>query len=215
MEKPKKIKGILFDFDGVLAETGQDNFNAWKAAMKDFGIVLKGDEYYPLEGMPLKKIAAEYCEKFRIDESMAEQIVGKKEDYYLKNRHFRLYPYVEELVGLLKSKRIKICLVTAALSSRLGNTVPREFLAKFDAVISGEKTKRGKPFPDPYLEGLAGLNLENTECIAVENAPLGIESAKAAGLYCIAICSTLDKPYLSKADKVIAEFKDLKKELDF
>jgi len=55
--KPKKIKGILFDFDGVLAKTMEDNFNAWKAAMKDFGADLKENDYYILEGMPLKDTA--------------------------------------------------------------------------------------------------------------------------------------------------------------
>ena len=91
------------------------------------------------------------------------------------------------------------------------NTVPKNFLKKFDTVVSGDRTFRGKPFPDPYLKGLSDLNLKREECIAVENAPVGIKSAKNANLYCIAVCSTLDKSYLKEADEIVEEFKDLNK----
>ena len=57
--------------------------------------------------------------------------------------------------------------------------------------------------------GLKELNIKAKDCIAVENAPLGIESAKNAGLKCIAICSTMDKNYLSKADLIIDKFYEL------
>ena len=209
--KPKKIKGILFDFDGVLAKTMEDNFNAWKLAMQDYEVKLRREDYYPLEGMPMKEIAGKYCKEFNIDESLAEEIVRKKENYYLENHHLEFYPGVEEFIDLLKSKKILIGLVSAASNERLRNTVPKNFLKKFDTVVSGDRTLRGKPFPDPYLKGLSDLNLKREECIAVENAPVGIKSAKNANLYCIAVCSTLDKSYLKEADEIVEEFKDLNK----
>lgn len=211
--EPKKIKGILFDFDGVIAKTMEDNFNAWKAAMKDFGAELEEHEYYILEGMPLRDVAKKLCRKFNLDASLADSIVAKKENYYLKNHHFELYPGVGEIIDSVKKKKVSIGLVTAALPDRLKRSVPAEFLDKFDTIVSGDKVERGKPFPDQYLRAMSDLNLARDECIIIENAPLGIESAKAAGLYCIAICSTLDRSHLSKADKIIKEFKDLKKEL--
>jgi len=209
--KPKKIKGILFDFDGVLAKTMEDNFNAWKAAMKDFGADLKENDYYILEGMPLKEIAKKYCQKSNLSASLAEQIIAKKENYYLKNHHFEFYPGVEEFIDYLKNRKIRIGIVTSALIDRLEKSVPKIFLEKFDAIISGEKTNRGKPFPDQYLKGLSELKLKESECVAIENSPLGIQAAKSAGLYCIAICSTLDKSYLKDADEIIGRFNDLKK----
>jgi len=208
---PKKIKGILFDFDGVIAKTMEDNFNAWKAAMKDFDVELMGSDYYILEGMPLRDVARKFCRKFNLDESLADHIVAKKEDYYLKNHHFEFYPGVEVTIDFLKKRKILMGVVTAALTDRLKKSAPAEFLEKFDTIVSGDKVERGKPFPDQYFRGLSDLNLSKTECIVVENAPLGIKAAKNAGLYCIAICSTLDRSYLTEADEIIGEFKDLLK----
>ena len=212
--KPNKIKGILFDFDGVLAKTMEDTFHAWRLAMRDYGVELSEEEYYPLEGMPIKEIAGRYCKKFDFNMSLAEEIVNKKEKYYLKNHHFEFYPGVEEFIDYLKNKKIRIGVVTAALIDRLEKSVPKNFLEKFDTIISGEKTNRGKPFPDQYLKGLSELKLKESECVAIENSPLGIQAAKNAGLYCIAICSTLDKSYLKEADEIIGTFNDLKNNLN-
>lgn len=209
--RPKKIKGVLFDFDGVLAETMEDNFNAWRAAMRDFGIELKSSEYYPLEGMPMKDIAKKFCQKFNLDKSLCKEIVDKKERYYLKNHNFRLYPGVDDFIDILKSKKILLGLITGASNERLQDTVPHKFLKKFDTVVSGNQTLRGKPFSDPYLKGLSDLNLKRKECVIIENAPSGIRSAKNANLYCIAVCSTLDRSFLKEADEIIKEFKDLNK----
>ncbi|GAI93777.1 unnamed protein product, partial [marine sediment metagenome] len=105
-------------------------------------------------------------------------------------------------------------IVTAGLSERVHNSVPLKFLSKFDVVITGDKTIRGKPFSDPYLKGAEELGLKPEECIVVENAPLGIQAAKSAGAYCIAICSTLDRSYLEEADEIVEKFEDLNT-LDF
>ena len=212
--KPKNVNGILFDFDGVLAKTMEDNLRAWRLAMLDYGVKLGREDYYPLEGMPMKEIASRYCKEFNIDKSLAEEIVRKKENYYLKNHHFEFYPGVEEFIDYLKSRKIRIGLVTAALFKRLKNSVPDGFLKKFDTIVSGDKTKRGKPFPDQYLKGLSELKLKEKECVVIENSPLGIRAAKNAGLYCIAICSTLDRSYLKEADEIVDEFEDLKNNLN-
>jgi len=106
--KPRKIKGILFDFDGVIAKTMEDNFKAWKLAMEDFNSQIGEEDYYPFEGKSLKELAKGYCRKFMFDESNWEEIVRKKEEYYLRNHKFEFYPGVDELIVFLKSKKVKI-----------------------------------------------------------------------------------------------------------
>ncbi|MGE5437612.1 MAG: HAD family hydrolase, partial [Syntrophothermus sp.] len=73
----------------------------------------------------------------------------------------------------------------------------------FDVIVSGEDVHKAKPNPDPYLTAQKELGMAINECVVIENAPLGIESAKAAGMICIAIESTLGKEYLQKADFLI------------
>ncbi len=205
----RNFRGVLFDLDGVLAKTMDDNFEAWKAAMRDFKTDIATEDYFPLEGMNLYEIAKILCKINNIDVSDYADIVKKKEEYYLKNNSFELYPNVEGFVDYLKSKNVLMGIVTAGLPERLHSSVPLEFLSKFDVVIAGDKTTRGKPFPDPYLKGAQELGLKPEESIVVENAPLGIQAAKSAGAYCIAICSTLDRSYLEEADEIVEKFEDL------
>ena len=95
-----------------------------------------------------------------------------------------------------------------AVTAQWRRTVPDGFLEKFDALVTGEDTRHGKPSPEPYLKAVEKLNLRPEDCLAVENAPLGIESAKKAGLYCAAVCSTLDRSYLTAADEIFASLED-------
>jgi beta-phosphoglucomutase len=64
--------------------------------------------------------------------------------------------------------------------------------------------KRGKPHPEPYIKCAKLLGLKPSECVVIENAPFGIESAKKAGMFCIALTTSLPKAYLRKAD-IIAD----------
>ena len=69
--------------------------------------------------------------------------------------------------------------------------------------MTGDEVQYGKPHPQPYLMGAIKLNLDPHQCLAVENAPLGVSSAKSAGMYCIGVSTTVSPDQLSKADEVI------------
>lgn len=203
-------KAVLFDFDGVLGKTMEDNFRAWQLAMRDLGADIAPEEYFPLEGMKVAVLAETLCRMKGIACEAPEDIVRRKEAYYFAHHSFELYPGVRELVARLKEKGVLQAIVTAGRMDRLQKTVDGSFLRLFDAIVTGDKTERGKPFPDPYLMGAREVGYDPVECIVVENAPLGIQSAKAAGAYCIAIASTMGREYLREADEIIEEFKDLR-----
>ena len=128
----------------------------------------------------------------------------------LKNHRLVFYPSVKEFIDLLHSRDIPIAIVSGGRSERIRSSAPSVFLDKFKTIITAESTKRGKPFPDPYLEGARLLGFEAEDCIVVENAPLGIRSAKAAGAYCIAIASTVRRVKLREADEIVDVFQDLR-----
>jgi beta-phosphoglucomutase len=201
-------RAVLFDFDGVLGKTMEDNFAAWQAALSDFGATLTSEEYYPYEGVALPELAKRYCLEKNIDSVNIQAIIKKKEAYYLAHHVFELYPGVEVLVDRLHAKKIPMAIVTTGLRDRIARSVPPEFLAKF-TIVTGEETKRGKPFPDPYLKGAEKIGVPIAECVVVENAPAGVEAAKSAGAYCIAICSTLGPDILKSADEIIGAFTEL------
>jgi len=207
-----KFKGLLFDLDGTLVKTMEEHFNAWNAILRESSIEIKEEDYYPLEGMRLRELAKKLFELNNLEpsDSEADELVRKKDEYYLERYTFQTYAGVEQIVDDLKSKGIPIGIVTAGLANRVDGSIPSEFSSKFDVIITGETAECGKPFPDPYLKGAEALGLSPEEVIVVENAPLGIRSAKSAGAYCIAICSTLNRDYLKESDEIVENFEDLK-----
>lgn len=208
------IKGVLFDFDGVIADTMQDNFRAWNLAFqKVSAISILREDFFPLEGSGVRKIAEIIGTKYKISSSKFEEIAVEKESQYLKIHKFKIYSEIYEIIDLLKAKEIKIALVTGASKARLTETTPKEFLDKFNCLVSADDVRHTKPHPEPYEKGIKCLGLESRESIVVENAPLGVRSAQSAGIKCIAITTTVRKEALSQADLVVESFEELEVEL--
>jgi len=200
----KSYKAILFDFDGVLGKTMEDNFRAWENTFNNHGISISKREYFKSEGLPTKDLAIKYLKLNDMDSDLFSLLVKEKEEHYLRNHSFKLYPGAEPLVKNLKVNGYSLGLVTGGSGERLLNIGIESFLELFDVIITGDLENKGKPYPDPYLRAAKILKVANESCLVIENAPLGIESAKKAGMTCIAVSSTLEKKYLLEADRVVA-----------
>jgi len=208
-----KVKGVLFDYDGVLVDSIPDHARAWQRAMKDLGVNITLEDYYPLEGTRIIDIAKLFCSQHGLDSSLADEIVKKKKQYYKQDHTIAFYPGINEFLDFLISQGIKIGMVTASHGPMIRQTVPHDFLDKFDFIVSGDMWKKGKPHPEPYLSGLEEIGLEASECVVVENAILGVQSAKKAGIYCFAITTTLKRYQLHEADEVVDTFNELQERI--
>jgi beta-phosphoglucomutase len=166
-------------------------------------------DYYKLEGMGRFDIARTLSDQYQAGIGYEEEIVKMKEDNYKKNNQFSIYPHIPELLQLLSNKGIRTGLVTGASRSRIDSTIPTVIRSFFDYVVTSDDVANGKPSPEPYLKAIRELQVESSECIVVENAILGIESAKAASSICYAITTTLDASYLSKADLIFTSHSEL------
>ncbi len=93
-------------------------------------------------------------------------------------------------------------MVSGSHADTIDKIVNKFFPNYFDVIITGSDLERGKPDPAPYLKALEKLELAKNECIVIENAPLGITAAKRAGLYCVAVASTLEPEKVQHADLV-------------
>lgn len=83
-------------------------------------------------------------------------------------------------------------------------------LALFDAVVAGDEVSQGKPHPEPYQTAASRMGFAPSECLAVENAPLGVRSAKAAGMTCVALETTLPAVRLPGADHAFSDARALR-----
>ena len=204
------MKGILFDFDGTLADTMEGHYLAWRTALGEYGVSVEACDYYPLEGSGMHDIARTLIKDSSWKESEIDELVQRKKKYYVERQIVTFYPGVESLVSELKAKNIPMAVVTAGHLDQLRLSVPQSFLSHFDVLITGDLISRGKPDPEPFLRAAQSLGLTPQECIAVENAPLGIQSARRANIYCVGICSTVNRNELADADEIVIQFADLR-----
>src|SRR6478735_1571198 len=108
------LDAVIFDFDGVIADTMQDNFKAWEKVFLEYDTRIGAVDYFLLEGMGRYEIAEFFIEKYNLDKQLRETLVQKKEKYYKLSNNFRIYDEIPAILELLKNKQLKIGLVTGA-----------------------------------------------------------------------------------------------------
>lgn len=206
----KKKRAVLFDYDGVIANTPEDLFRAWNYAFFLHGKVkIDREQFFLLEGTPPQKKAEILGSRYKVDNDLLNSIMEEKEKYYATNNVFALNKGIADILDILKKKQAYTALVSGALIQRIKKSLSADIFNKFDSIITAEDVTVGKPDPEPYLKALQSLGLKPLDAIVVEDAPLGIKSASAAGIYCVAIESTLNKKYLNEADKIVEDFDEL------
>lgn len=203
-------KHFFFDFDGVISQSPYTLFKAWKFAFhKVVKVDIKKEEYYLLEGIGVQKTAEILGSKHNIEPSYYQSIIKIKDNYFRKEYTFNVFKGTYKIINILKNNRRKIALVTGAEKYRILESVPKNFLDQFDILVTSDDVVNSKPNPEPYLKAAKLLNVKEKDCIVVENAPLGIQSAKNAGMFVVALETTLPKRYLLEADLILESIVDL------
>ena len=132
------------------------------------------------------------------------KLVKEREDIYFSIIKNKIKPRsgIITLLKFLRNKGIKIGLASQSKRKNILYVLSLLNLVKyFDSVVSSEDVKHSKPNPDIYLQSCKKLNVEARECIAIEDSPLGINSALSAGINCLALLTEYyNKKDLKKAD---------------
>lgn len=206
--------GILFDFDGVVVDSMHQHYDAWSNAFKEKDITFNKEEFFQLEGQGLNKIVKMLGEPHGLVKQDMLDIVEAKARYYYKSVQIRFYDYFMDMLNKLKNRSVPMGVVTGGNRTRVENTIESYLKGYFDALVTIDDVSNGKPHPEPFIRGAEKLQLNPEECIVIENAPLGIKSAKAAGTTVIAVKTTLTDKYLSEADYILDDFKMVEKKLN-
>lgn len=204
-----KVSAVLFDYDGVTADSPRLNHIAWAHAFARFDVRIEQEDYFQLEGHGPRKIAEILCSKHGIELALSEALVSAKETYMQGLGQPAIYPEIPELLAVLWSRGIRLALVTGASRSRINASLPTELRGYYSTIVTSDDTKRTKPDPEPYLKASIALGGTGSEMIVIENAPLGIRSAKAAEMFCVALTTTLPAQKLEEADRVFMNHGDL------
>ena len=184
-------KAILFDMDGVLYDSMPNHAYAWSHAMTQFGLTMTAHEAYLHEGRTgggtIDILARRAWGRDATDEE-------KQRIYKAKVECFNSRPEAKPMLGALEalsaaqSMGCKIVVVTGSATVSLLERLEASFPGFFhkELMVTAFDVEHGKPHPEPYLMGLQKAGVSAEEAIVVENAPLGVQAAHAAGIYCIA-----------------------------
>jgi len=184
------LKAVLFDMDGVLYDSMPNHARAWVTVMQSYGFSMTEEEGFMHEGRTGDDTISIISRREGKDIAPEE----RKRMYQKKIEVFGSLPAIlpikrsAELLQKVNDDGLFAMLVTGSgqpsLLDRLNNDFPGIFVR--ERMVTSFDVKKGKPNPEPYLTALEKGNLKPNETIVIENAPLGVESARAAGLFVIA-----------------------------
>ena len=200
------IKAVLFDFDGVIADTLTQHVKAWQTTFDDLGVKIDAKDIAPEEGANADEIISNILRDkgLKISREEIQSRTKRKREEYRKLSKASVIPETETLIHLLRQNSVRLGLVTGSIISSLKHVVDDAFLKNFDVIITSDDVTETKPSPQPYLVAAEKLNVAPENCVVIENAPKGIESAKRAGMKCVALRTTIkDDQLLNKADVIV------------
>jgi len=197
------IKAIIFDKDGVIIDSEKIHIDSVTQAMKELWITIGQQEQNYIVGKHPDHYQDYLLQKytFPIDRYRKRQ----KEIYYKLIESANLFEDTINLIKKFKKKWYLLALTTSSSKKNADITLKMAWLNNiFDVIITKEDTSRWKPNPDPYLATAKRLKVNSKECIVFEDSNVGVQSAKNAGMKCIAIPNKYTKDHdLSQADLII------------
>jgi len=203
--------GIIFDMDGVIVDSMPYHFLAWYEALRPLGARVSCFDVFLREGERWEKSLRDFLKRARIKptNTLLKKIFTYRQKIFRNYFKRVLFRDVEDFLVCLKEKGYLLGLVTGTPKAEIEDILPRRIQRLFHCQVAGDQLRRGKPSPQPYLRALKLLGLPPRECVVVENAPLGIKSAKKAGIFCIALTTSLPREYLKSADVVVDRLEDI------
>jgi HAD superfamily hydrolase (TIGR01509 family) len=188
----KSFKAVFFDMDGVIYDSMVHHSEAWSKAFAHVGWDFSLEQVYMNEGRTgASTIHLLYQERLnRLASDIEIEAIYEK-----KSELFELMPKpvpisgIYELMQKVKLAGLDIYVVTGSAQETLLDDLCTEFsgLIEKEKIVSANDVKHCKPHPEPYLKALKMSGYSAEEVVVIENAPLGVESAKAAGIYTVAI----------------------------
>ncbi len=210
-EKPL-VKGMIFDMDGTVVDTIENDFKAWNKVFKEHDIDFSYEDFVMMSGVKGTELVKKYL---NLPDEELVAFVKRKNDYFFsisEKNGLKLMPHVSRLLSYIKAASYKTALATGGNAEKVKFILNHVNLETyFDEIVTSDDLERGKPDPEIFLMAAKKLGIKPSEALVWEDAPLGVQAAKNGNFKCVAITASQKggKKGLEIADKLIDSFEGI------
>lgn len=208
------ISAVVFDFDGVLADSEPLHFEAFRDVFGARGWSLSDEDYYRRYlGYDDRDMIATFLRDRGLaggDDVLAELAEEKREAFAARIRSRDvLFPGARECVAALRG-RFRLAIASGALHEEVVAILTTGALIDaFPVIVGADDVAASKPAPDSYLEAARGLGVDPATCVAIEDSHWGLDAARAAGMRTIAVTTSSPAEALASADRVFGSVREV------
>jgi len=197
----RHTRGVVFDLDGVLINSEPLHCRAFQDILAPYGIQVTEEEYF---ARYLVYSDREVLERLLPKGQCLNEAVAAKERRYWQLLEGGVPPFPDGLALLAKTDGWRVGLATGSIRREAELALHcLGIRQRFSVIVSREDCGKGKPDPEPYLRAAEALDLTPRRCVVIEDAPGGIQAAKAAGMACVAVTHSCPPERLAQADLVV------------
>lgn len=198
-----RLRGVIFDMDGVLCDSEPFICEAaCRMFAERYHLQVQPEDFLPFVGAGENRYLGGVAGKYGLTLDI-EADKRRTYEIYLEIIRGRLRPLpgVHEFLAACRQRGQRLAVATSADRIKMDGNLAEIGLAaaSFDACVNGNEVERKKPHPDIFLTAAQRLGLLPDECLVVEDAPNGIEAAKAAGAWCLGLTTSFSAAHLHAA----------------
>lgn len=213
MSEEKVLQAVLWDMDGVIVDTYEGHFVAWKQSLDEVGQAYDEDTFRRTFGMNNRLIMATVFGR-ELDEAFIQEVSDRKEELFRRD----IKGKVQTLAGVLdwleqfKRMNLKQAVASSAPQANIDALITELNIRVFFQAEAAGATLKGKPNPAVFLLAAKLLGVDPRNCLVIEDSIAGVEAAKSAGCQCVAVLTTNQASDLTQADLIVKDLSYLKME---
>ena len=204
------VRAVIFDMDGVIVDSEPYSMQALIDILRQYGVEPTEDELQRSYGRRVRDDFVDYFSRHGVTADVNVAIAHKHARYYhLAAGHLQPLPGVGALLRRLRDHSYRLALASSGDRVKVAFGIQAlELNGIFEAVVTGDDVSHSKPDPEIYLIAAQRLGVPPAECLAIEDAPAGVEAAKRAGMRCLAVTNSVARDQLDMADLIVDSLSD-------
>ncbi len=208
-----RARGVIFDMDGVLVDSYHAHYESWRRMAAEHGRTMTRAQFDATFGRTSREVIAVIWPELDGAADQIRALDDRKEALFrqILAADFPAMPGARELLHRLRDAGLPVAVGSSGPPENVALVLTRlRVRALLAAVVTGSDVTRGKPDPEVFLVAARRMGMAPQQCVVVEDAPLGIEAAHAAGMAAVGLASTGRTPeQLARADLVVRSLEGL------